>query len=72
MIARPFANMIAPLFANTILHSYQIIIYLSHAIGWMHPRAPAAAGFMMFVGGSDCEVLVDAGDVGCKLLFAMD
>jgi hypothetical protein len=28
MIARPFANMIAQLFANTILHCYQIIIYL--------------------------------------------
>jgi hypothetical protein len=34
--------------------------------------APVAAGFMMFVGGSDREVLVDAGDVLCKLLFATE
>jgi hypothetical protein len=32
----------------------------------------AAAGFMMVVGGSDREVLVDAGDVLCKLLFARE
>jgi hypothetical protein len=34
--------------------------------------APAAAGFMMVVGGSDCEVLVDASDIRCKLLFARE
>jgi hypothetical protein len=34
--------------------------------------APAAAGFMTVVGGSDREVLVDAGDVLCKLLLAME
>jgi hypothetical protein len=34
--------------------------------------APAASGFMMVVGGSDREVLVDAGDVRCKLLFATE
>jgi hypothetical protein len=32
----------------------------------------AAAGFMTVVGGSDREVLVDAGDVLCKLLFATE
>jgi hypothetical protein len=32
----------------------------------------AAAGFMMVVGGSDCEVVVDARDVLCKLLFATE
>jgi hypothetical protein len=31
-----------------------------------------AAGFMTVVGGSDREVLVDAGDVLCKLLFATE
>jgi hypothetical protein len=34
--------------------------------------APAAAGFMMLVAGLDREVLVDAGDVLCKLLLATE